>query len=273
MNVSAIFLFIYLVRILAHKDITREEYNTTVPSSLYPAFVMIMMVLGSYYHSFNSSVGSIIILISISIHAIHIIIFTIRNVIIQRNIDTIIPSWFVTYNGIMVSCVVGSTMIPLQLATIITYYGIIMYFILLIVLIWRITKHPVKDSMQHTLAIFVAPASLCLVSYINVAQNVIPMLVYILYLCIILSLIHFAYKIPKFFSYEFSPSFAALTFPMAIATVASTKMSEYLGNIGNEVLANIVMQFSGFQVFFTSAIIGYVLFNFIKRGIYIYRNS
>lgn len=267
MWIATAFLLVYLLKIIVHIDVFKKEYSSTIAASLYPAFVMNMMVLGSYYYDFNNTLGSLIILLAVLIHFIHIILFTIKNVIKERNIDTTMPSWFVTYNGIMVSCVVGAKMIPIQLATVITYYGIAVYFVLLCTLIWRIKNHPVKDSMQHTIAIFVAPASLCIVSYINVIQNAIPLVVYILYACVVLSFIHFIYKLPVFFSYEFSPSFAALTFPMAIATVASIKMASYLGSIGYEVASNIVTQFSGFQVFITSSIIGYVLYNFMKKAI------
>ena len=53
-----------------------------------------------------------------------------------------------------------------------------------------------------------------------------------------------------------------MTFPMAIGIVASTKMAGYLTNIGNTGLAEVVKQISGFQVYLTTMIVGYVLLNF-----------
>ena len=53
-----------------------------------------------------------------------------------------------------------------------------------------------------------------------------------------------------------------MTFPMAIGIVASTKMAGYLTNIGNIGLADVVKQISGFQVYLTTMIVGYVLLNF-----------
>jgi len=70
---------------------------------------------------------------------------------------------------------------------------------------------------------------------------------------------------PKFFSYPFSPAFAGLTFPMAIGIVASVKVSGYLAQMGMEHLAGAIRQISGIQLYITTAIIGFVLYNFLKQ--------
>ena len=51
---------------------------------------------------------------------------------------------------------------------------------------------------------------------------------------------------------------------MAIGIVASVKMAGFLTNSGYEALGNVVKQISGIQIYITTAIIGYVLFNFFK---------
>lgn len=84
--------------------------------------------------------------------------------------------------------------------------------------------------MVHTLAVVLAPCSLCVVSYLNVFRS--RWLVSVLYVFVLLSLLFIVNRIPKFFFYQFSPGFADLTFPMAIGIVASTKMSGYLGKAG-----------------------------------------
>ena len=49
---------------------------------------------------------------------------------------------------------------------------------------------------------------------------------------------------------------------MAIGVVASGKMSGYLMNNGMGELGNAIKQIQGMQIYFTTAIIGMVLFNF-----------
>ena len=62
-----------------------------------------------------------------------------------------------------------------------------------------------------------------------------------------------------------------MTFPMAIGIVASTKMAGYLNGIGNTSMANIVTQISGFQIYLTSMIVGYVLLNFVIMALKVER--
>lgn len=254
----------YLCKLVVHPRTCKAEYCTTVPCSLYAGLTMLTMILGSYYHAWFPAFGKTIWLAALLVHAVHIIVFTWRNVIANRVVDTFVPSWFVTYNGIMVSCVVGGVMNEPTLLRIVTYYGIAVYFLLLFPLIARLRKHELKPGMLHTLAIFLAPCSLCLVSYLNVAAAPAFALTLLLYLCVAGSLLFFFYMLPRFFSVPFSPAFAGLTFPMAIGIVASLKMSTYLVGRNDTAFGAAAGQLAGVQLYVTTAIVGMVLFNFAK---------
>lgn len=268
---ATIVLLLYIIKILCFFDTCVNEYKNTVLSSLYGAFPMIMMILGSYYQEVAPILGKGIWLIAIGIHVCHILIFTYRNVIAKRKAETFLPSWFVTYNGIMVSCVVGGAMKEKALLTGIVYYGIIIYFILISCIIIRLLKVEVQDGVYHTLAVVLAPCSLCVVSYINIIENPNKILLFILYGCVLVSLLFVVMKLPRFFSYSFVPGFAGLTFPMAIGIVASQKMAGYFILMGKEGIAHMVNQLVGIQVYLTTMIIGYVLINFIIMAMKIQR--
>ena len=45
--------------------------------------------------------------------------------------DTFVPSWFVTYNGIMVSTVVGGVMNEPLIGKIVVYYGIAVFTVII----------------------------------------------------------------------------------------------------------------------------------------------
>ena len=264
-------LLLYIVKIVMYPGVCKKEYTTVVPCSLYAAFTMILMILGSYYYDYVPALGKGMWAVATVIHAVHILIFTYRNMIKNRDINTFVPSWFVTYNGIMVSCVVGGAMNAAGILKYIVYYGIIIYFILIPIMIWRMIRVEVKAPVYHTMAVVLAPCSLCVVSYLNVIPNPNQVLLYILYTCVLASLTFIIIKLPKFFAYSFTPGFAGLTFPMAIGIVASTKMAGYLTGIGNEKLAGIVTQISGFQIYLTSMLVGYVLLNFVIMALKIER--
>lgn len=261
---AIIIVISYLLKIILHPGVAKEEYMTPSVSSLYPGICMVLMVIGAYIYEYFQLFGKIIWLTAIILHMIHTIMFTYLHFIKSRDINTFLPTWFVTYNGIMVSSVVGSNMNADKLLTFIVYYGIIIYFLILPFMIWRLRKFEIKDTMQHGTAIILGPCSLCIVSYINIIKSPNIFLVWILYICVLLSLIYILIKLPKFFSYAFTPAFAGLTFPMAIGTVATQKMVLYLNNTGYENIANIFKQLEGIQIYLTTAIIAFVLFNFAK---------
>lgn len=262
--ISALVIWlIYLIRFFIIFETCKTEYKTTVPSSLYAGFTMLMMILGSYIFDFNPVIGKIFWSLGLGLHALHIIIFTYRNIITNFNIDTFVPSYFVTYNGIMVSVVVGGVMKEPTIGKLVTYYGIGIFTLIIPFVIHRLIKHELKDVFYHTQAIVLAPSSLCTVSYLNSIKDPNIYLLGYLYICVLLALVFIIYKLPKFFSFGFSPAFAGLTFPMAIGIVATTKMSGYLKTIGHLDLAMFLTQLSGVQLYLTSGIIFYVLLNMI----------
>ncbi|WP_250278555.1 TDT family transporter [[Clostridium] colinum] len=254
----------YITKIIMHPTVIKEEYKNPVTCSLYPGICMVSMVIGSYFYDYSTFLGKTIWIIAIVFHSIHIFLFTYLHFIKSRDINTFLPTWFVTYNGIMVSSVVGDNMQADKFLTFIVYYGILIYFLILPVMVWRLLKFEIKDTMQHGTAILLGPCSLCIVSYINIIKNLNIVLVWILYICVLLSLLYVLVRLPKFFSYAFTPAFAGLTFPMAIGTVATQKMVFYLNNTGYESIASIFKQLEGIQIYITTAIIGFVLFNFVR---------
>lgn len=260
--ITAIILIMYIGKIITNTQTFKDEYCQTVPCSLYAGFSMIIMLLGSYVFDFQPVLGKIMWFTGLIIHAIHICIFTYRNVLKGINKDTFVPSWFVTYNGIMVSTVVGGVMKEPLICQIVVYYGIIIFTLIIPFMIYRLIKYPIKDALYHTQAIVLAPSSLCLVSYLNFVEDPNQIIVYYLYTAVILSLLFIIYKLPSFFRFSFYPGFAGLTFPMAIGIVASTKFIGYMTNLKNMNIVKILTEIQGIQIYLTTGIIFYVLLQF-----------
>ena len=271
MWVATIIFLLYILKIVKFPKTCKSEYEMTVPCSLYAGFTMVLMILGSYYYDYAPAAGKAMWAVGLAGHAVHILIFTYRNVIKKRDINTFVPSWFVTYNGIMVSCVVGGAMNAAGILKYVVYYGIIIYLVIIPIMIWRLMKVEVKAPVYHTMAVVLAPCSLCVVSYLNVIKEPNGILLSFLYICVLASLAFIVTKLPKFFAFPFAPGFAGMTFPMAIGIVASTKMAGYLAGIGNESLAAVVTQISGFQIYLTTMIVGYVLLNFAMMAMKVER--
>ena len=60
---------------------------------------------------------------------------------------------------------------------------------------------------------------------------------------------------------------------MAIGIVASIKASSYFENIGYKSLAYIVKEVSGIQIYITTTIIAFVLYNFINILVKSYKKN
>lgn len=264
---------LYVIKIIKFPKTCKKEYETVVPCSLYAGFTMVLMILGSYYFDYAPALGKGMWAAGLCIHAVHILVFTYRNVIKNRDINTFLPSWFVTYNGIMVSCVVGGAMNAAGILKYIVYYGIIIYLIIIPIMIWRLSTIEVKAPVYHTMAVVLAPCSLCVVSYLNVVKDPNALVVLFLYFCVLASLLFIIIKLPNFFAFSFTPGFAGMTFPMAIGIVASIKTAGYLKEIGADSIAKVVTQISGIQVYLTTMIIGFVLLNFLIMVLKIERKS
>jgi len=271
--VAVIVLLSYITKMIVYPKTCLKEYSNTVPASLYAGFTMITMILGGYFYNASPVFGKALWFTGLILHAIHILIFTYRNVIKGVNTQTFVPSWFVTYNGIMVSTVVGGVMNEPLICKIVVYYGIAIFTIIIPFMLYRLVKHELKEPMYHTQAILLAPPSLCLVSYLNFIDTPNKFIIYCLYIAVICALIFIIIKLPKFFSFVFHPGFAGLTFPMAIGTVASSKMSAYLIGQGYETFGNIINQISGIQIYLTTGIISVVLFKFFMMLVNSYKNN
>lgn len=267
MWVTVAVLIAYIIKIVRYPGTCINEYKQVVPCSLYAGFSMCVMILGSYFYEMGWGFGKPMWALGICIHAVHILVFTYRNVICERNIDTFIPSWFATYNGILVGCVVGGIMNEADKLKYIVFYGITVYAIIVPIMVWRLIKFDVKPAMYHAQAVILAPCSLCLVGAINVTPWMPTWLFNILYVCVIISLIFVILLLPKAFAYDFYPGYAGITFPMAIGIVASNKFAGFLTEHGSEALAGKITQIAGIQLYLTTFIVGFVLMKFFNMMI------
>ena len=85
--------------------------------------------------------------------------------------------------------------------------------------------------------------------------------------------IYIIYHIPHFFRFSFHPGFAGLTFPMAIGTVATQRFSAYVIEKQHFVIGEFLHQLTGIQIYLTTAIIAFVVYNFIRMIVRSYRRE
>lgn len=260
-----------VLKVIFFFDKVKEEYKNGVLAAMYTTITMCMMLFGSYIAGYNSPLGKAIFLAGMSIHMVMILCYTIYHIFMNFKSDFLLPAYFVTYNGLLVSTVAGINMLPPKLAMGITFYGIGVYILILIFLIPRIIKKPIPDNFVQTKTVLLAPCSLCFVSYLNF-NNVEALkglfntnVTLLLYICILLSLLYILMNTFKFFQGGFTPLFGALTFPMAIGTLAGFRAGVFFSGIeAYKTLGTLAVNITGFQLLISSTYMCLVFFNFIK---------
>lgn len=249
----------------------KEEYKSGVLAAMYTTITMCVMLFGSYIAGYSLTVGKTIFWTGMLFHMALILCYTIYHILFNFKYDFLLPSYFVTYNGLLVSTVAGINMLPPALAMGITYYGIGVYILILIFLIPRIIRKPIPDNFVQTKTVLLAPCSLCFVSYLNF-NNVValkgafnPIVALILYIGVLFSLLYILFNIFKFFENGFTPLFGALTFPMAIGTLAGFRAGAFFSNMEvYKTLGIFAINITGFQILISSAFMCLVFFNFVK---------
>ncbi|MGL4561325.1 MAG: TDT family transporter, partial [Brevinema sp.] len=111
-----------LTKVILYFSKCREEYNNMVLASLYPSFSMLIILIGSFIFPFYAPIGKMLWLGGIGIHLFLILFFTWKHVILGFNYATFVPSWFVTYFGILVGVVVGMPFNEPLITKGLTYY-------------------------------------------------------------------------------------------------------------------------------------------------------
>lgn len=252
-------------KIFFHFDKVKEEYtDNTVTATLYATFSMLTMVLSSFIVAFIPWLGKLLWLAGITVQSTLIVMLFVLHVFKKRDLNVILPSWYVTLLGLLVSTAIGSEMGFPVLQHLIVIYGFLMYFCTIGFVVYRLIKKDLPAPARYTKTILLAPISLIIVGYINVYETKNEMLVIFLMAIYAITMIYVLTQTKSFMEGGFTPGYAALTFPHAISIIASLKLSSYFTDI-HPALSSGLYQIAGIQIFFSTALILFVLYSFTIR--------
>jgi len=127
-------------------------------------------------------------------------------------------------------------------------------------------KHPLLPQFGMTPVILLAPTSLVLVGYLNAfAEGIQPWIVSGLSVILGITLVYVASNLSLFLNKPFNPGHAALTFPTAIALVATMRLAGYLYSLEHVIASQWVGYLFGVQLWVTTGIMAYVGFGFFLK--------
>ncbi len=260
---TIMFLCLVLLRNANHKGTFSNEIKHPLLSSFVPTMFMSTMLIGGCFGYIGSlthneltcniltGIGSVIWYIAVLGHLIVFSLF-VYHVVFKHNVkcDSLYASWFVPPVGIIVSCTVASFLskssiifIPNQLFQTIWYFGFVMYMITLPIISYKLLFH--RKDEKHTMPsimIYGAPANLSLAGFIDVFVNAnrhptyynqtfINVFVIVLTFLGILTTLVVYVVLPKILSVPFNPTYACLTFPLAIGATGTYKSAMYMHHL------------------------------------------
>ncbi len=261
-SITIILLCFVLLRNVVHKGTFSNELKHPLLSSFIPTMFMSTMLIAGFIGYIGvlsknelacnilSGIGSIIWYIAVLGHLIVFSLF-VYHVVKKHDIktDSLYASWFVPPVGIIVSCTVASFLskssicfIPNELFQAVWYFGFVFYMITLPIISFKLIFH--RSDEKNTLPsimIYGAPANLSLAGFLDVFVNsarhptyysatFINTFVFILVFLGIATTLVVYVILPKVLSVKFNPTYACLTFPLAIGATGTYKAAGYLKN-------------------------------------------
>ncbi len=229
---SAALVLLLLVRITLDFSGVRAELANPAVLAVTPAFPMALMVLATYLKPFAGTVAFGLWLAALVLQFGLIALFATRH-LFSFSIERVLPTWFLVFVGFVVASVTSPAFAMERLGRVLLYAGMAGYAVAFALVAYRLAKvGDLPGPAMPSIAILVAPPSLCLAGYLAVAATKQPAVVYLLLAAAALSLVYVLAQLPKVLRLKFHPGFAALTFPFVITALAFKLAAGYFAKSG-----------------------------------------
>ena len=260
---SAVVLIIFLLKLVLHFSHAGAELKTPVPLSVLPTATMALMLLSVYVKDYvYAPAAPVLWYAAVALHGFIMLLF-VKRFIIGFQLGTVFPSWFVTFVGLVVASVTAPAMNARTLGQIIFYIGFALYFVALVLVVWRMLKVKLfPEPARPTIAIFTAPMSLCIVGYF---QSFLPeqrnaTLMYIMLGIAVISYLYVTVMMVFLLKIKFYPTYAAFTFPYVISALAFRAGNAFLTAQGFSFFAPVVP----ISFWIANAVVLFVIIHYIR---------
>lgn len=259
--ISTIIFLLLLLKVFIHRKDVIKDLENPVIASVSPTFSMGIMILSTYIVASLPSIAYGLWITGLLLHCV-LIIYVTKKFILDFNIKKIFPSYFVVYVGIVVGSVTAPAFNATALGQSLFWFGFICYLVLLPIVLYRVfSVKSIPEPALPTMAIFAAPASLCLAGYMSSFQEKNMTIVWILTLLSLIMLLAVLLYMPKMLKLKFYPSYSAFTFPCVISAIAIKKTNGFLISTGQEI--SILKYIVRFEELLAVTIVVYVLIRYI----------
>ncbi|MFL2064277.1 TDT family transporter [Latilactobacillus sakei] len=202
-------------------------------------------------------------LMAVGLHSILMLYSVVVHILPDKlKFANIYPSWFITFVGIGV---ISNTakIFALTLGKIMIWVALALYFILLPVILKRISQYrQMKEVTWPLITSLAAPGSLCLSGYLTMITD--KSLPFIIFLVILSQTLYFAilYFFKTMLKVKFYPSYGTFTFPMVITATAMSKTYQLFAD--NPAIAELLRVLMVFETWVAVLIVCYVLICYLN---------
>jgi exfoliative toxin A/B len=234
-GISGIILIALILKLVIMPNAYSESLSNSVSSSIMATIPMALMIQSTYIVHLMPSIAYGIWISALALNAALILGFTKKHVL-NFNIKNVFPSCFVLYVGIAVGSVTAPAYGMQLLGRIVFWYALAAYAIWLPIVTYRVFKYKeFPNQIKPVMVIYAAPASLLLVGYLNVFQNISTYMVFVLGAWALVMTLFAISKMPRLLKLDFYPSYSAFTFPYVISATSFTSMLNFLSQSGYDV--------------------------------------
>lgn len=257
---SAAVALLVLARLAVDLSAVRKELANPAVLSVFPTLFMALMLLATYLKPIAPAPAFALWLVALVAQLVVVGVFAVR-FLVPFKLAQVLPGWFVVFVGFVVASVTSPAFDMQPLGRVLLWAGIAGYFAVLPVVVYRVLKGDALPApLVPTLAIFAAPASLCLVGYLAVMDVKQAIVVYALLAVAGASLLYVLASLPRILKIGFAPTYAALTFPVVISAIALKQSSVFLAKAGAFVVPSLAV--TTMDVF-AAAVVAFVLVRYI----------
>lgn len=262
-------LALMILRVIRFPKVVYNELKNPVTGTFYPTLGMVLWLVSGFFYPYFPVLCSWLWIAAVIYHYGIVIFYTITR-IRERKFENIMPTCFIVYTGMITGSVASKGMdgvipqIP-QIAHFMLMFGFVFYTLLLPLVLYIVFKSEILDDHKlPTVGIICSPAPLGIVGILTIEPNPNPyMLAWLIITGLVLLVVVYGY-ILKLFKEGFKPSYAAFTFPLAIATLSAFKLSTYFTDLGYAKMASLFKFFGDVEIFVATYVIFFILLNFLN---------
>ena len=226
--VSALLLLLLLIKATFTTRAVMEDLKNPAIAGIAGTFPMGIMILSAYIQPFSPIIGYGMWMVGTVLQCVLIIYFT-KKFIFNFDLQKVFPSYFVVYVGIAAASVAAPVFSATGTGKGLFWFGFIAYLILLPIITYRVLViKSIPEPLLPTITIFAAPASLGLVGYLKLFQEVNMTIFWLLTFLSLIMLFAVLLYMPKMIRLKFYPSYSAFTFPLVISAIAIKDIDSFL---------------------------------------------